>query len=226
MEFYRDLTEKSGFELETAGSLKGGRKIWALAKTGQSGLLAGNDRTDAYVLLATACDGTLATTAQFTSVRVVCNNTLAVALNGQSQCVKVSHRSVFDAEAVKKKLGVSVSAWDDFMYRLRALSERKVTPRETETYIRCLLQPHPDQVIQRVNERAMGKVLALFDGDGRGACLPSSHGTAYGLLNAVTEFVDHQRRARSTDHRLDSAWFGQGAILKQKAFDQALAMVA
>jgi hypothetical protein len=72
----------------------------------------------------------------------------------------------------------------------------------------------------------MGKVLALFDGDGRGACLPSSHGTAYGLLNAVTEFVDHQRRARSTDHRLDSAWFGQGAILKQKAFDQALAMVA
>ena len=55
MEFYRDLTEKSGFELETAGSLKGGRKIWALARTGQSGVLKGSDRTDAYVLLATAC---------------------------------------------------------------------------------------------------------------------------------------------------------------------------
>src|SRR5690606_37838449 len=138
MEFYRDLTEKSGFELETAGSLKGGRKIWALAKTGQSGLLKGNDRTDAYVLLATACDGTLATTAQFTSVRVVCNNTLAVALNGQSQCVKVSHRSVFDAEAVKKQIDISVSAWDDFMYGLKALSERKVKQSEAEKFIRTL----------------------------------------------------------------------------------------
>ena len=82
LEFYRDLTEVSGFELETAGVLKGGRKIWALARTGQSGVLKGNDQTNAYVLLATACDGTMATTAQFTSVRVVCNNTLAVALTG------------------------------------------------------------------------------------------------------------------------------------------------
>jgi hypothetical protein len=45
------------------------------------------------------------------------------------------------------------------------------------------------------------------------------------LLNAVTEFVDHERRARSTDHRLESAWFGQGASLKQKALDQALLMI-
>lgn len=71
LEFYRDLTEVSGFELKTAGVLRGGRKIWALARTGQSAALNGGDVTNAYVLLATACDGTLATTAQFTSVRVV-----------------------------------------------------------------------------------------------------------------------------------------------------------
>ncbi|MCK5874221.1 MAG: DUF932 domain-containing protein [Marinobacter sp.] len=226
MEFYRDLTEKSGFELETAGSLKGGRKIWALARTGQSGVLKGSDRTDAYVLLATACDGTLATTAQFTSVRVVCNNTLAVALNGQSQCVKVSHRSVFDAEAVKKQMGISVSAWDDFMYSLKALSERKVKQSEAEKFIRLLFQPRPEQVAQKSNERAMVKVLSLFGGEGRGSHLPSSRSTAYGLLNAVTEFVDHERRARNTDYRLDSAWFGQGATIKRAALDQALALVA
>ncbi|MDF1822268.1 MAG: DUF932 domain-containing protein [Alcanivoracaceae bacterium] len=226
MEFYRELTEKSGFELETAGSLKGGRKIWALAKTGQSGLLKGNDRTDAYVLLATACDGTLATTAQFTSVRVVCNNTLAVALNGQSQCVKVSHRSVFDAEAVKKQLGISVSAWDDFMYGLKALSERKVKKTEAEAFVRAVFQPRPEQVAQKSNERAMGKVLALFDGAGQGADLPSARNTAYGLLNAVTEFVDHQRRSHSNDYRLDSAWFGQGAMLKSRALEQAESLAA
>jgi hypothetical protein len=68
LEFYRDLTEISGFELETAGVLKEGRKVWALAKTNQSSVLKGNDVVNAYLLLATACDGTLATTAQFTSI--------------------------------------------------------------------------------------------------------------------------------------------------------------
>lgn len=80
LEFYRDLTEVSGFALETAGVLRGGRKIWTPARTGQSSTLKGNDVTNAYVLLATACDGKLATSAQFTSIRVVCNNTLAAAL--------------------------------------------------------------------------------------------------------------------------------------------------
>lgn len=226
LEFYRDLTEASGFELETAGSLKGGRKIWALARTGQSGVLKGKDQTNAYVLLATACDGTMATTAQFTSVRVVCNNTLAVALNGQTQAVKVSHRSVFDAAAVKQQLGITVSSWGDFMYRLKALSERKVTARETQKFLTTVFQPHPAQQYSKANDRAMSKVLSLFDGNGRGADLPSAKKTAYGLLNAVTEFVDHEKRARSNDYRLDSAWFGQGAALKQRALDHAVALVA
>lgn len=226
LEFYRDLTELSGFELETAGVLKGGRKIWALARTGQSGVLKGNDQTNAYVLLATACDGTMATTAQFTSVRVVCNNTLAVALSGEERAVKVSHRSVFDADAVKRKLGLSISAWDDFMYRLKGLSERKVKQREVEAFLSCVFQTRPEPLSTTANERARAKVQALFAGAGRGASLPSASGTAYGLLNAVTEFVDHERRARSVDHRLDSAWFGQGANLKQRALHEALALAA
>ena len=131
LEFYRDLTEVSGFELETAGVLKGGKKIWALARTGQSTSLKGNDVTKGYVLLATACDGSMATTAQFTSVRVVCNNTLAVSLfQEKGSAVKVPHSTQFDAKAVKKDLGISVSAWDDFMYQMKILSERPVSLRE------------------------------------------------------------------------------------------------
>ena len=72
LEFYRDLTACNGFELETAGVLRAGKKFWALARTGQSTTLKGRDKVDGYLLLATACDGSLATTAQFTSVRVVC----------------------------------------------------------------------------------------------------------------------------------------------------------
>jgi phage/plasmid-like protein (TIGR03299 family) len=228
LEFYRDLTEVSGFELETAGVLKGGRKIWALAKTGQSMALKGNDVTNGYILLATACDGTLATTAQFTSIRVVCNNTLAVALaNGNRGVVKVPHNTSFDAQAVKKQLGISVSAWDEFMYGLKNLSERKVKPAEAQNYVwRVFNDGGNKSSTSSSNERAMAKVMALFEGGGQGADLSSAKGTAFGLLNSITEFVDHERRALNPDNRLDSAWFGQGAAIKQKALDEALLMIA
>ncbi|WP_305824700.1 DUF932 domain-containing protein [Massilia brevitalea] len=225
LEFYRDLTEISGYELETAGVLKGGRTIWALARTGQSSTLKGGDVTNGYVLLATGCDGTLATTAQFTSIRVVCNNTLAVALAGSTGAVKVRHSTTFDPAAVKAKLGISVSSWDSFMYQMKGLSERKVKSTEAFNYFLRVFSD-PNNPAGLTNERAMTKAMSLYEGQGKGAELASSKGTAFGLLNSVTEFVDHERRARSTDHRLDSAWFGQGAALKQKALDQALIMIA
>lgn len=226
LEFYRDLTEVSGFELETAGILKGGRKIWALARTGQSSTLKGNDVSNAYVLLATACDGTLATTAQFTSIRVVCNNTLAVALGASSGAVKVRHSTSFDAQAVKRQLGISVSTWSSFMYQMKELSERKVKTHEVKNYLSRVFSDEKKDSSGTASDRTMAKVMALFDGHGRGAELASAKGTVFGLLNAVTEFVDHERRARSTDHRLESAWFGQGASMKEKALEQALMMIA
>lgn len=225
LHFYQDLTEQSGFELETAGVLKGGRKFWALARTGQSTALKGNDVTNAYVLLATACDGTLATTAQFTSIRVVCNNTLAISLGNNQGAVKVPHSTIFDAKHVKQQLGISVSHWDEFMYRLKQLSERKVNSRDAQRYLeRVFTSSRQEGPV--VNERAVAKTLSLFDGRGRGAELSSSRNTAFGLLNSVTEFVDHEKRARNSDYRLDSAWFGQGALTKQKALDEAQLLTA
>ena len=227
LEFYRDLTSHSGFELETAGVLREGRKFWALARTGQSTTLKGRDKVDGYLLLATACDGTLATTAQFTSVRVVCNNTLRVALGNNNGAVKVPHRSEFDPEAVKRQLGITVASWDGFVARMKALVERPVDPDTVEGLLRRVLTyAGPDGRADIVNEQALANVRALYEGGGRGAMLPSSRGTAWGLLNSVTEYVDHHRRARSDDHRRDAAWFGQGAQLKQRAWDEAMKLVA
>lgn len=226
LEFYRDLTEQAGFELETAGVLKEGKKIWALARTGQSGSLRGNDVSNGYVLLATACDGSMATTAQFTSIRVVCNNTLAIALNNGKGVVKVPHSTVFNAQKVKQELGISISAWDNFMYEMKILSERRVSSKEATTFVNKVLNDPKAANNTGVNERAKNKVLSLFNGHGKGADLLSSKNTAFGLLNAVTEFVDHERKARGADYRLDSAWFGQGANIKEKAFNEALFLVA
>lgn len=226
LEFYRDLTEISGFQLETAGVLKGGKKVWALARTGHSATLQDNDVSNAYVLLATACDGTLATTAQFTAIRVVCNNTLAVALDDNTGAVKVPHSTTFDAQTVKQQLGISVSSWDNFMYRMKLLSERKVKHSEAEQFFRQLFSDRKQVATLAPNEHAMRKTLSIYNGQGRGAELGSAKDTALGLLNSVTEFVDHERRARNNDYRLDSAWFGQGATLKQNALEQTLLMLA
>lgn len=250
LEFYRDLTEQSGFELETAGVLKGGKKFWALARTGQSTALKGKDVSNGYILLATACDGTLATTAQFTNIRVVCNNTLAIALRGQSSSagvVKVPHSTKFDADKVKQQLGISVRAWDEHMYEMKQLSQRKVTQGEAAAFFdavfnntsmsvadqeeniiqfyRNIATPTPAKEKSEPNGRAMTKVMNMFNGQGRGAELSSAKDTAYGLLCSITEFADHERRAMSTDHRLDSAWFGAGAALKQRGLEQALHLV-
>lgn len=227
LEFYRDLTEVGGFELETAGVLKEGRKLWALARTGQSVSLKGRDEVNGYLLLATACDGTLATTAQFTSVRVVCNNTLSIALGDTAGAVKVPHRSQFDAQAVKRQLGIAISSWDGFMVRMKALAEREVTDTAAEAFFRRVLTyPSTTGLPTSTNDSAIRAVQALYAGRGMGATLPSAAGTAWGLVNSITEFVDHQRRARSLDHRRDAAWFGAGATLKQNAWDEAMKLVA
>ena len=253
LEFYRDLTEQSGFELETAGVLKGGKKFWALARTGQSTALKGKDVSNGYILLATACDGTLATTAQFTSIRVVCNNTLAIALRGQNSSagvVKVPHSTKFDADKVKQQLGVSVRTWDEHMYEMKQLSQRKVSQHEASAYFDAvfnntnmsitdqednIIQFYRDVAIQaqanskeksEPNAKSMSKAMEMFNGQGRGASLSSAKDTAYGLLCSITEFIDHERRAMSTDHRLDSAWFGAGAAIKQRGLEQALSMLA
>ena len=229
LEFYRDLSEVSGFELETAGVLKAGKKFWALARTGKETVLKGNDRVKGYVLLATSCDGTLATTATPTTIRVVCNNTLSIALSGATGAIKVPHSTRFDADAVKQQLGIAVSQWDSFMYRMKTLSERKVKTHESMNYflkVLCQTDTHADLAAGLTNERALKKVQELYEGHGRGAELQAAKGTAWGLLSAVTEFVDHERRARSQEYRLDSAWFGQGGQLKQRALEQALQLAS
>ncbi|WP_286941352.1 DUF932 domain-containing protein, partial [Acinetobacter sp. UBA6526] len=201
---------------------------------------------------------------QFTSIRVVCNNTLAIALKAQNAgsnntgVVKVPHSTRFDAEKVKHQLGISVRAWDEHMYEMKQLSQRKVTQQEAAAYFDAVFNnsnlsvaDQEDSIIQyyrnaalpkptipvtpsisksdnktEPNGRAMSKVMTMFNGHGRGAELSSAKDTAYGLLCSITEFCDHERRAMSTDHRLDSAWFGAGAAIKQRGLEQALRMIA
>lgn len=224
LEFFRNLTEQHGWQLETAGVLYQGQKYWALAKTGAEVRIMGQDLLKGYVLLATSCDGTLRTMAKRTSIRVVCNNTLTYAANNGEPEIRVSHASNFDAVAVQNALGIG-DAWEDFAKQAAELAIRKVSNQEAVNYVLGLFGDKMKPIDQQPAINTIAKVLQLFDGHGKGADLQSARGTAWGLVNAVTEYVDHHK-GRDQSRRLDNAWFGKGGDLKVKAYSDALELIA
>lgn len=226
IEFYRDLTERHGFVLETAGALKGGRKIWALANTHDAIVLPGQDRVNGYLLLATSFDGSMATQARFTSIRVVCNNTLTAAVRGRAE-VNVTHSAKFDPGQAKITLQVG-DAWAKFSETARQMAETEIKPTDVA---RLLLEAYQglgnDAAIATAKEdprkseaieKFIGRMGATLQG-APGANLASSRGTVWGLINAVTYDIDHQARAHNQDNRLNSAWFGKGETIKNKIFE-------
>jgi hypothetical protein len=76
------------------------------------------------------------------------------------------------------------------------------------------------------NAKIAKHVFTLFKGNGMGSQMPSAEGTVWGLVNAVTQWSDHDRRTRNTGNRLNSAWFGGAANVKQTAWEEALKLAA
>ena len=225
LEFFRNLTVEHGWSLETAGVLFNGAKYWALARTGQEVRIMGQDLLQDYVLLATACDGTLRTVAKRTSVRVVCNNTLALAnMTDKQLAIKISHASNFDAAAVQAEMGL-VDSWSEFSDSVLELAKRRVSNREAVEFVVGLFGDVAKPLDAQPAIQTIAKVLQLFDGQGRGSDLVSAKGTAFGLLNAVTEYVDWHK-GKDQSRRLDNAWFLGGAALKERAYNNAVALLA
>jgi len=157
--------------------------------------------------------------------QLVCNNTLQMATRDSSGAVKVPHSTRFDPKAVKETLGIGFSRWDSFMQNLQQLSQRPVSAAEADRYLCTVLNEPVLDDVDSMNSKVYQQVNALYQGNGMGSELSGSAGTAWGLLNAVTEYVDHHRRSRNQDNRLDSAWFGPGSQLKQRALDEALTLL-
>lgn len=229
LEFFRDLVGTGGLELETAGSLDGGRKVWAMAQTGDAFRVRGQDEVKGYLLLATSFDGTLATRAQFTSVRVVCNNTLRIATADTKGAVSVPHSAQFNAHGAKIQLGLLGNAFHEFEDQANALAERKLTDRESVEYFLGLMCTEaelakPEEVSSK-KKNLVAEILSLYNGKGYGSDFASARGTAWGALNAMTQYVDHVA-GRNVNNRFRSAQFGPNADLKAKALGAALALVA
>lgn len=267
LEFFRDLVADQGMQLESAGTLFGGRRFWALAKMAAQDVTPG-DTVGGYLLLSTSADGSMATEARQTTVRVVCNNTLRAARSetgGRVAPVKLSHRSAYCDKKIKAQLGMSRENFEAAMERFRTLASIPVSEACAADFVRKLLRPEehakaeahraalaqaaqaaqavavgagvsdfaalmaqtarisePEPETEKRAPRGEGCILDLFARSAKGGNLPGAQGTAWGLVNAVTEYVDHHASAKSGDHRAASAWFGTGDELKQTALDAAL----
>jgi hypothetical protein len=249
LEFYRDLVGTADMQLETAGVLFGGRRFWALANTGRMVDLAGTrvkkkvkggsdkfpeqemedeiyipDTVKGYLLLTTSCDGTLATTAQFTSVRVVCNNTLSIATKDNNTRIRVPHNRVWKPSEVKEQLGFIDEGWNKFSDQLKLLSQANAPRDQAVEYLVKLFGEEGVAVEDQSPAVAQkcANIWSLFTGEGIGSDYTSSDGTWFGLINAITETMDYHTSHRTTDSRLNNSWYGAGNTLKTKAFELAL----
>jgi phage/plasmid-like protein (TIGR03299 family) len=219
MGFFAKLVELGGFQMETAGVLSYGRRVWALAKVNEGADIVEGDTVRPYVLLGTSYDGTMATVAKFTSIRVVCNNTITAALGRENAgTVRVLHSERFNPDAVRLELGIVGDNWERFLVQSRKLSKETMSEVEADAFVAALLQPYHTSEKDLNQTKGYRRIMELFNGGAIGAEIPGVMGTRWAMLNAVTEMVDHER-GRSTNTRMESAWFGTGAALKNKALE-------
>lgn len=225
---FREMVKTQGYDLESAGCLRGGKRFWALARMKELAELPGDDKVAAYLLVATSADGSLSTVVIPTSIRVVCANTLHATMRDAEGGLRIPHSATFDAKAVRSKLQKAREHWLDYSHLMTMMSRKHISTDEAIRFFEVALGSFAanqgEQAMEK-HTRSVRKVLDLYNGAGKGALLPSSTGTVWGAMNAITEFIDHGRHTRSEDSRLSSVWFGTGARVKQRALDQAVFLV-
>lgn len=216
IEFFRDIVKEGGLELSAAGTIYGGARFWATAKIGEASPASLRDKIGGFLLLSTSADGSMATEVRRTTVRVVCRNTLALAQADGKASIKISHRTEWNPASVKAYMGLNTAAFDSFMHQLTALANKDLKLEQAEELAVSIIGGEQDKVRSSFG---FTSVMDLFTKSGLGAKEDGVYGTAWGLLNAFTEHVDHRVRARSDENRFVASQWGAGAQLKQRALE-------
>lgn len=218
--FQQYISVDDRFEIDVAGSLKGGAIVWATAKFRKPVSVAG-DAHVCHLLMTTSYDGTMATLNKPTTTRVVCNNTLDVALASQNRAVvSTRHSQVFDGRAVALELAEIASGFEAYKAMGEAMTKIVRAEKQVQEFFNSILgvnQDNDEVSTRKKNQLAeLNKAYNTTLGEG------AVRGSNWALLQAVTRYVDHARIAN--DNKADlSAMFGSGAALKQQAFRQLLA---
>lgn len=217
IEFFRGLLREGGLELSAAGSIRGGRLYWCTARIGEAAPVSVRDKVKGQLLVVSSADGSSKTKVSRRVTRVVCANTLAMANGEGAADFELSHRSEFNPAKVREFMGLNTAAWDSFRHTIARLANRPIIESDAEPVLLNILSAKPETTDKVRDSAAFKRILSLFKGDAIGADLDGVQGTAWGMLNAVTEYVDHHARAHSAENRLISAQWGAGNDLKSRA---------
>lgn len=231
--FFDSLREREQLTMETVGVLGGGRIIWGLASTGRDLSFTEEDKVLEYILAASSADYSFSTVVKRTSIRVVCRNTLEMALrtgNEGQGFLKRNHAGAFDFELAREKI-VAIKADEEGLVEFKQDAQRLAQTKVSEDdavkfFVKTLF---PGKKVQEVKDskRAAGRleeVIAAYH-SAPGQELDTARGTAWGLLNTITYLTDHVV-GKTPDARVKSSFFAEGAILKQKALQVALKLAA
>ncbi len=202
----------------TAGALGKGERIWILAKLPDYIRVNGNDIVEKYFLLVNSHDGTSTVRVKLTPIRVVCENTLSLALSGAEQEVHIRH-TLNAKEKLKEAheiLGLTNKLYEQLDAIFNRMSEAKLQQPALSDYVKAVFPEDPNSKDQSWVRKVHDTTLELAE-SGEGAEM--ARGTLWGAYNAVTEYVDHYRGTRVDEtQRLKSIWFGSGERIKKNAF--------
>lgn len=210
-------------KIEAAGSLRGGKRVWILAKVARAtDEVVSGDEISQYILLAHGHDGTLAIRVGFSAIRVVCANTLTAAISDEkaSRLLRIRHssRAIVALEEVREIMDTARGAFRATTEQLRFLAKAGCDEGTLKRYVRTVFSGPKAADDEDASPRIVSQVTPLFSA-GKGA--EYSRGTLYGAFNAVSEYLSHYR-GKSADARVDSQWFGDSAVLIDRARSTAL----
>jgi len=225
LEWFQPIVDANLATFETAGSLRDGKVIFALAKINEENEeVVKGDAISRYILLSTSFDGTQSTRAGFTPIRVVCANTLASAKsNAESKLLRIRHhrRQHEVLDKVREIMVLANSEFQATMEQYRFLAKSKiVNHKDLVEYVIKVLDVDVDDNGE-MSTRSFNRVKEISDLAYLGIGQDLAAGTWWSAYNAVTEHLSHNA-GRNPDNRYTSLWFGQGANLNKRALDLAV----
>ncbi len=212
--------------LHTAGSLKGGTRVWVMAKLNRDPLvIAQGDEVEKYILLSHGHDGSLAVRVGYSPQRVVCSNTLAMAHRADaSKLIRIKHtRDVLENLAnIREVMSVADAEFTATAEQYRLLARKSINQSDLRKYIKLVLKVEDEQGTSTRLKNIVEQIIGLAE-SGRGNDLPSVRGTYWTAYNGLAEWLTYNR-GRSSDNRLNSLWFGDGHSMNRHALEVALDM--
>jgi len=217
-EFFNDFVMAGDMEMHTAGSLREGKNVWALAKVKDSFEILGGDRVDSYLLFSNPHEYGKSIDIRFTPIRVVCNNTLTLALGTSSDLmVKLNHRRAFDPDMVRRTLGIAHNKMDTYKETAEFLSSRQYNEENLTEYLQTIF-PVMSKENKKILSRPATQVMEVLDTQ-PGA--EFGKGSWWQAFNAVTYTTDHVL-GHNPETRLQSAWYGPNRNRKVLALEKAV----